>query len=235
VENIAGKISRGLKPPNNAQHLANANGLGEKVIAAVREAVGNRKTMILDDAALGVAAALNEKKNYQDHLNKLSDFSGQETTPYLQKMEQLHPQLPQRAAEQYGMIQTYLQQNAPLLRPSYNKPGTTRMPTSSEIQAYTQKMVAAVDPWGTLQRAASRGMAPSNIAMGTIRDLYPAIYAKIVDKMPGSEIGGIAQIQQVHDMNIEEPGDEQQASAPRHRKANFSPVPLTSIQRATMR
>ena len=235
VENIAGKISKGLAPTNGAQHLSNANGLGEKVIAAVREAVANRKTMVMDEAALGVAEAMQNKKNYQDHLNKLNDFSGQNTTPYLQKMEQLHPQLPQRAAEQYGMIQTYLQQNAPLMRQSFNDPQNMRMPTSSEIQAYTQKMVAAVDPWGTLQRAATRGVAPSNVALNTIRDLYPKIYGKIVDKMPGTEVGGIAQIQAVHDMNIEEPGDEQQQSAPRQRKANFSPMPLTSIQRATQR
>ena len=105
------------------------------------------------------------------------------------------------------------------------------MPTASEIQNYTQKMVAAVDPWGTLQRAASKGMQPSNVAMGAIRDVHPEIFRQIVDTMPGTEIGGIDQIQQAHDANIEEPGEEQR----KQRKANFNPVALTSIQRATMR
>jgi hypothetical protein len=179
---------------------------------------------------MGVAEMLMQPGRYEEHYAQLTDATGGGLEPHMQKLERMHPELPASAGAQYAAIQQYLAGQAPLMRASYNRPGTVRVPTHAELQKYAQQVVAATDPWGVLQRAATKGRTPNTVQLQTIQTLYPGIYSRLVDVMPGPEIGGIADIQSMHEAPPEEPGDEQRKAV----KLNIKPA-MTSIQRATMR
>ena len=198
---------------------------GAKTLRTLSEQLSKNTRLATDDVALGVAAAMNRQDVYREHLAALNDADVDKITAAQEPWSKVHSELPSAAAAKMATIQSYLAKNAPSMRATMSGRGVT-MPPESDMQKYAEKLTAAIDPWGVVNRALKSNSKLTGTVLSTLRDVHPEIYAILIESPVDSDVGGMKQLQEMHTMSAQEPS----------KKIDYSVKPSPSnIQRATMR
>lgn len=135
------------------------------------------------------------------------------------------PTLSSAASVQAAGVKNWLQNNFPAQRNSL-RPGAKEIaPTPIELREFAIKAGAALDPMGSIQRAAEAGVNLHPLALKTIQDLYPRIYLQLISggsqKALGNDVGGVRMLQDMHKKPAEETPDDNikaKISAPQQTK-----------------
>jgi hypothetical protein len=190
--------------------------------------------MFTDKTAVDLSNLWSNPADYKEHLSMLSIPDTTRIESSVSPANSIDPRLGTLASSKVGEVQAYLQAKAPKLMAPSRPNARTLAPNKMEMRRYTSIVTAALDPVGTITRAAEAGASLNEVQLKTIRDLYPDLYTSIsstssdrVEVVAGRDTSGISYLQSAWSVPSEEGGKGGQDME--------MEMPLTSTGRAERR